>query len=128
MKSKLSRLRIVTAAALLGWCTLLVAAEPSKEESAIPVRLLAAVEKSDYNAYIASGDAKFKSLPRDRFEGAVNHLAPRLRGGYEIIYLGELRKKGVRVTLWKIAYKDGGDDSLATLSFKDGEIAGFVVN
>jgi hypothetical protein len=127
MISKLFRL-FIAAVALVTCCTALVAVEPSEEESAIPLRLLAAVEKSDYEAYVAKGDAKFKSLPKERFEGAVTHLAPKLRSGYEITCLGDLRKKGMRITLWKISYKDGSDDGLATLSIKDGEITGFVVN
>jgi hypothetical protein len=40
-------------------------------------------------------------------------LAPRLAKGYVAISMGRLRYKGHEVHLWKLEYKDGGDDDLA---------------
>jgi hypothetical protein len=48
-----------------------------------------------------------------------------MKKGYECVRLGELTQQGCRVLLWKLAYKDGGDDTLAKLVLKDGKVAGF---
>jgi len=40
-------------------------------------------------------------------------LAPRLAKGYGAISMGMLKYRGYRVYLWKLEYKDGGDDDLA---------------
>ena len=45
-------------------------------------------------------------------------MTPRLEKGYDLAYMGELRKGGFKTYVWKIAFRDGGDDVLATLSVK----------
>ena len=54
-------------------------------------------------------------------------VAPKLLAGHELSYLGDLRQHGYHVTLWKVSFKDGGDDALATLSVKDGKVGGFFI-
>ena len=54
-------------------------------------------------------------------------LAPRLQAGHELSYLGVLNQRGLRVTVWKLSFKDGGDDHLVTLGVKDGKVAMFLV-
>jgi hypothetical protein len=50
-----------------------------------------------------------------------------MKKGYDATYLGELKQSGCKVYLWKLAYKDGRDDTLARLSLKDGKVAGFLL-
>ena len=40
-------------------------------------------------------------------------LAPRLAKGYAAISMGMLKYRGYQIYLWKLQYKDGGDDDLA---------------
>jgi len=40
-------------------------------------------------------------------------LAPRLAKGYAAISMGVLKCRGYQIYLWKLEYKDGGDDDLA---------------
>jgi hypothetical protein len=40
-------------------------------------------------------------------------LAPRLAKGYAAISMGMLRYRGYQIYVWKLEYKDGGDDDLA---------------
>jgi len=122
----LSFVRPLFAAACLAAAPALAADAP-KEDAAASSKLLTAVEKADYESFVADGEAAFKRLPKPQFEAAVAQLAPRLKGGYEAIYLGELKQHGYRVTLWKLSFKDGGDDALATLSMKDGKVGGFWI-
>jgi hypothetical protein len=103
------------------------AAEAPKKEEAVSSKLLAALEKSDQEAFVADGDAAFKQLPKAQFEAAVVQIAPRLKAGYEMSFLGELKQRGYQVTLWKLSFKNGGDDALATLSVKDGKVGGFWI-
>ena len=43
--------------------------------------------------------------------------------------LTDWKAKGrlAQVTLWKLSFKDGGDDALATLSLKDGKVGGYWI-
>jgi hypothetical protein len=89
-------------------------------------KLLKAVEANDYDSFVADSNEAFKaSLTKQMFQGVSGQLSPRLKKGYTSSYLGELRQQGSRVLLWKLAYKDGGDDALAKLVLKDGKEAGF---
>ena len=97
-------------------------------ESARPVldKLLKAVEANDYASFVADGtDAVKAGLTRQMLQGVSAQMAPRMTEGYETTCLGELRQQGCQVHLWKLAYKDGGDDTLAKLALKDGKVAGF---
>jgi hypothetical protein len=100
------------------------------EDSARPVlgKLLKAVEANDYDSFVADGTAEVKAaLTKQMLEGVSAQMAPRMKKGYDATYLGELKQSGCKVYLWKLAYKDGGDDTLARLSLKDGKVAGFLL-
>jgi len=101
------------------------AAEPGR---AVLDKLLKAVEADDYGSFVADGTDTFKAaITKERLEMVSTHLAPRMKKGYECTYLGELKQQGYQVVLWKMTYKDGGDDTLARLVLKDGKVAGFVL-
>jgi hypothetical protein len=103
------------------------AVEAPKEDAAASAKLLAALKNADREAFVVDGEAAFKQLSQPQFAAAAAQLSPRLKGGYEVAYLGDLKQHGYRVTLWKLSFKDGGDDVLATLSMKDGKVGGFWV-
>ena len=90
-------------------------------------KLLQAVENDNYQGFIGSGDTGFQALTPDNFAKVSAQLSPRLKGGYQIKYLGKLNKQGYVVSLWKVSCKDHGDDDLATLSMKAGKVSGFYV-
>jgi hypothetical protein len=54
-------------------------------------------------------------------------ISSRLKAGYSLVYFGEMKKLNYHVTVWKVSYKDGGDDDLAELSVKDGKVGGFWI-
>ena len=100
------------------------------QDSARPVldKLLKAVEANDYDSFVADGTAEVKAaLTKQMLEGVSAQMAPRMKKGYDATYLGELKQSGCKVYLWKLAYKDGRDDTLARLSLKDGKVAGFLL-
>ena len=89
-------------------------------------KLLRAVEANDYDSFVADGNDAFKTgLTKPMLQGVSGQLSPRLKKGYVCSYLGELKQQGCRGFLWKVAYKDRGDDTLAKLVLKDGKAAGF---
>ncbi len=127
MKIKSALLIAAVAALLAGSAAVSAAAETPKDDAALAAKLITAIEKSDYAAFVADGEPRFQQLPKPQFEAVAAQLAPKLQAGYQLSYLGELRQRGYRVTLWKVVFKDGSDDALATLSVKDGKEGGFWI-
>ena len=104
------------------------AAEPAEPGRAVLNKLLKAVEANDYDKFVADGTDGFKAgITRQMVQGVSGQLAPRMKKGYDCVYLGELKQQGCSVLLWKLVYKDGGDDTLAKLWLKDGKVAGFLL-
>jgi len=103
------------------------AAEPAKEESAAVTRLIDAVISDDLGDFIKDGEPAFQKLTQEQLSAVSAQLKPRLENGYDTTYLGALTQQGYQVTLWRIRFKDGKDDALATLSMKDGKVGGFYL-
>jgi|GEM_PF-681365 len=101
------------------------------EPSCTPLlhKLLKAVEANDYESFAADITDAFKSgLTKQMFEGVSNQASPRLKMGYTCLFLGELNQQGCQVYLWKLVFKDGGNDGFAKLVvLKDGKVAGFLL-
>ena len=103
-----------------------LAGNPVEPGRATLEKLLQAVAVNDYESFVADGIEAFKAtLTKETLAGVSAHLAPRLKQGYECSYLGFLKQHGFQVLLWKLTYKDGGDDTLVKLVLKNGKVAGF---
>ncbi|MEO6870699.1 MAG: hypothetical protein ABI233_00595 [Chthoniobacterales bacterium] len=104
-------------------------AAPGQATQAIFKHLMAATVSNNYNSFVAECDATMKAaLTKPMLEGVSNQIAPRAKQGYDPKYLGELNQHGYKVNLWRLRFRDGGDDVLATLSVKDGEAGGFYLH
>lgn len=90
-------------------------------------KLISAIVSNDYAAFVADGNSAFKELPKAQFESVVSQLGDKLKSGCDLTYLGDLNQQAYQVTLWRIRFKSGGDDLLATLSMKDGKVGGFWI-
>ncbi|MDD5503261.1 MAG: hypothetical protein PHH26_07355 [Candidatus Thermoplasmatota archaeon] len=104
-----------------------MAANP--DESARPVldKLLKAVEANDYKSFVSDGADAFKTgITKEIFEGVSKQMAPRIKKGYTVFYLGELKQQGMSVYLWKLVYKDGENDTLAKLVLTGDKVAGVL--
>ena len=126
--------RIISGVAALGfaWLTLAAvlcrASDTAETGRATLDKLLTAVASNDYESFVADGSDAFKAgITKQMLQGVSGQLAPRLKKGYACSRLGELTQQGCRVLLWKLTYKDGGDDTLAKLVLKDGKVAGFLL-
>ena len=88
-------------------------------------KLLAAQETRNYDAFVADGTDQLKAaLGKGQFEAACNVVDARLKVGYDVTLLGELNQKGYEVYLYRLRFKDSGDDMLGTLSLKEGKVGG----
>ena len=103
------------------------ATEPPAASQAEATKLLSAITSDNYAEFVADGNAAFRALKREQFEGVVSQLGSKLKSGCDLAYLGDLYQRGYQVTLWRLRFKDGGDDLLATLSMKDGKVGGFWI-
>ncbi len=117
---------LLTAGLLLAPLTL-QAAEPAKEDAAFSAKLVSAIENADHAGFTADGTEAFKAMKKEQFDAVSAQLGPKLKTRSGLSYLGELKQQGFRVTLWKLTFKDGSDDSLVTLSVKDGKVGGFLI-
>ena len=104
------------------------APQPAKEAQAAFDVLLAAIQANDFAGFTEVGDAAFKAaLTKAMFEQVCAEMAPRMNQGYEATFLGELKQQGYKVFLWKMAFKDEGDDFLVKLAMEDGKVGGFFL-
>jgi hypothetical protein len=88
--------------------------------------LLAAIAANNYDRFIANAAPALKTkITKEGFTRVSTQLSPRLKKGYELQSLGSFKHQGVETFLWKITYKDGGDDMLAELDLENGRVAYF---
>jgi hypothetical protein len=102
--------------ALLMGIASVIAANAEPGETRILKKLLGAVEVNDYDSFVADGNAAFKAgLTKQMLESVSIQLSTRMKKGYDTTYLGQLKQQWGQVYLWKLVYKDDGDDTLVKL-------------
>ncbi len=90
--------------------------------------MLGAIEDDNRAVFVAQADANFKAaLTPPVFKAVSDQVAARLKAGHQDLYLGEMKKAGFTVHLWRVRFTDGGDDFLAQMSLKDGKVGGFFL-
>ncbi len=102
-------------------------AVPASPDQIQTTKLITAIENDDYDAFIADGNSLFSGITKDQFDAVSAQISARLKAGYTLVYFGEMKKLNYHVTVWKVSYKDGGDDDLAELSVKNGKVGGFWI-
>jgi hypothetical protein len=104
-----------------------VAITPQLEDRTV-MSLLAAIQAKDYQQFVGLGNANFGKLDKAAFDAVSNQLSPRLQAGYTADRLTHYQQQGYEFSLWKISFKDNGDDIIATLTIaRDGKVGGFVL-
>jgi len=100
-------------------------AQPSKTPDELLKGFLAAVQAKSYEGMVAPLVAEGGEIAAElekpeqkaanmlSLEKLNRALAPRLAKGYAAISMGMLKYRGYQIYLWKLEYKDGGDDDLA---------------
>jgi len=122
----LKRAGILAIAVVLAWIPILNAATDGPSTQGTVDTLLAAIATNNYDAFVTHAISSLKRIiTQDTFRQASAGLSPRLKKGYELQYLGSFKNHGVETFLWKIIYKDGGDDMLAELELQNDKVAFF---
>ncbi len=104
-------------------------AAPTQGTEAVFKNLMTAIISNNYDGFVADCDDAMKAaITKPKLESVSKQVEPRAKGGYDSEYLGELNQKGFTVHLWRLRFKEGGDDILATLSMKDGKVGGFFLH
>jgi hypothetical protein len=117
---------IVVVLVVLAWIPILNAETDGPSTVGTVNALLTAIATNNYDALVANAAPALKSrITKETFMKVSAQLSPRLKEGYKLQYLGSLKQQGVEVFLWKITYKDGGDDLLARLVIQEDKVAGF---
>ena len=125
MNRKFFRTALVATAMFAAGLVSLSAANAPQGYEAMSSKLVTALETGTFEQFIADGDASWKKLQKSQFDGISGQLAPRLKSGYTLGYLGELTLRGAQLTLWKITFKSGGDELFVTMGVKDGKVRSF---
>jgi hypothetical protein len=103
-------------------------AQAPLEVEATMKNMLAATQSKSLADFVAGADASFKSnMTQGKFDSFNSQFAPRLNQGYTATFLARLNQSGYALYLWKLEFKDGGDDRLVTLVVKDGLVSGFFL-
>ena len=128
MNTQSIRSRLLTAVCALSLLVTTMAASATEPETAVQrqfKQLINAVESGDHAAFVAEGTPQFKATPPAAVVAVSKSYGARLKKGYDAAYLAELKQMGHKVYLWKLTFKDGGDDMIARMVMKDGKVAGF---
>ncbi len=112
---------------LMGMIGSLQAAEAPEAATAASKRLIKAIEEDDFNEFIKNGEPTFQELDKKIFKVVCKKFDERMKGGYDVEFLGDLKQQGYEVTLWRLRFKDGSDDALATLSMKGDKVGGYWI-
>ena len=88
--------------------------------------MLSAIQSDSLAAFVSSGDPAFKAgITEEIFDNISESLGSRLKQGYIARFLAQLNQQGFTVYLWKLEFKDAGDDVLVSAAIKDGNVSGF---
>ena len=90
--------------------------------------MLAAAQAGSLADFIAAGDPPFQAgMTQAMLDSIGTQFGLRLKQGYTPTFLGSLNQQDYIVYLWKLEFKDGKDDRLITIAFKDGKVGGFFL-
>jgi hypothetical protein len=99
--------------------------DPQEQRAAFAEDLLLALERGDYDRFLRHADKGLRHLRPDDFAALAAQNAARLKGGHLLAYLDESERSNVRVSRWRVTFKDGSPEAVMTLGIRDGEVVMF---
>lgn len=90
-------------------------------------RVLQAVGKGDYEAFLAEADRSVRKISAEDFRSLAERHGRRLQSGHELRPLDDRWRGRVRVSRWKLIFRDGSPDAVLTLGVRDGKVATFAL-
>lgn len=92
------------------------------------VNILTAIEDNDYESCVADFTSSFKAQTTKQIVAGISEqISPRMKKGYDVIFLTDLKQRGQKAYLWKLTFEDGGDDWSVKVWLKDGKVSGFLL-
>ncbi len=129
MKLTISRVCLATVFALISLFAqpaILLAADADPATKATFDRLVAAIQAKDRDAFVKDATDEMRQAITLQLMDSINRdIGTRLAKGFEPTYLCQLKQRGHQVYLWKVAFKDGGDDVIIRIVMRDDKLAGF---
>jgi hypothetical protein len=129
-----NQVRCVLFLGVVAACALAASSTAAHAEDADPTvqknfeKLLGAIKTADLEAFIANGtDTVQDGTTQKIMDTLKKTLGTRLEKGYKATYLCQLKQAGHQMHLWKLTFKDDGDDVVVRLALKDGKLAGFFL-
>jgi cysteinyl-tRNA synthetase len=101
---------------------------PHKQAVGEVRKFIAAARQSDYAAVTADGDPTFSEITRQQFDDFAEKFGPRLAACTRISPLGNLKKGDGELALWRVAFGDGGDDLLLSLTMEGNRVTALAAN
>ena len=87
-----------------------------------------ALQKNDYLAFVAQGTDAFKAaVTANILKGVTEQLTPRMKDGFTLTYVTDLKQQGTSQYFWKLSFKDGGDEYLISITMRDDKVDGFLM-
>ena len=118
----------IIVAVIFGLVSQVAYAQTVQQAEAILKSMLVATQANSLTDFVALSDQSVKSAMTQSILDHMNQLlGPRMKQGYTVVGLGTLKKEGAVVYLWKLEFKDEGDDVLITMAMKEGKVAGFYL-
>jgi Cu/Ag efflux protein CusF len=88
-------------------------------------KMMTAIEENDYDRFVADTSGAYKAtLTKQIVAGISEQLSPRMKKGYDVTFLAELKQRGQKAYLWKVTFKDNGDEGTVKIWLKDGKVTG----
>ena len=121
------RLWLVAVLAMVVSVDAVQAARPNPSVQKTFNKLLGAIQANDRNTFVADGTQAVKQgMTQQVMDGLNKQLGSRLKKGSSATYLTDLKLSGYQAYLWKVTFKDGGDDTIVRVVLdKAGKVAGF---
>jgi hypothetical protein len=99
------------------------------EATLILRQMLAALVDNNYDAFLAYGHDGFKArVLKSNVTEISGRLGPRLRAGFDLHMLGELKREDHELFVYKLEFRDGSDDALIRFSLEGSQVVGFFEN
>ena len=128
MSTHVARMGLLSLFGIVILALSLDAGEPAPALKKTFDKMLDAIKNNDRDAFVAEGNEEVKKgMTPEVMETLHKHLGTRIKAGFEAKYLCQLKQGGHEVHLWKLSFKDAGDDVVIRLARKDGKVAGFFL-
>lgn len=90
--------------------------------------ILDATASGNYELFTTVGNSSYQAdITRQMFETVSEQLSSRMDKGYTTTYFGHLKQLHYQIYLWKLSFKDGGDEFVIRMTMDRDKVAGILI-